>query len=237
MKSREDTKQALVPKKAREAVRRAAGGATGALIGLGIGGPPGAVAGAIAGPVVAALVEVAEEAARRRFSRWSHTYASAIEIAGVEPQELASRLYADDDKLEVGFQALTAAAQTTVNEKSEALAAAVASVATSDAKHEIDAISLVVKALADIDRPHLMLLKLIADAKPHQATPDYLAQHSQTPIPVLRPIVRVLELHGLIADANRLTPGVAGVIWELTDMGQLCLRLLRHERANKECTQ
>ena len=237
MKSKEDTEQALVPKKAREAARIAAGGATGALIGLGIGGPPGAVAGAIAGPVVTAIVEVVEEAARRRFSRWSRTYESAAEIAGVEAQELASRLYEDDNKIEVAFQALTAAAQTTVLEKSAALAAAVALVATSDAKHEIDAIALVVKALADIDRPHLMLLTLIADAKPHQATPDYLAEHSQTPIPVLRPIVRVLELHGLIADANRLNPGVAGVIWELTDMGQLCLRLLNHELAKKECTQ
>lgn len=234
MKSKEDTEQSLVPKKAREALRRAAGGATGALIGLGIGGPPGAVTGAIAGPVVAALVEVAEEAARRRFARWSRTYESAAELAGVDAQELAHRLYAVDDRLEVGFQALTAAAQTTVNEKSEALAAALATVATSDAKQEIDAISLVVKALADIDRPHLMLLKMIADAELQQATPEYLAQHSHTPIPVLRPIVRILELHGLIADANRLTPSAVGVIWELTDMGQLCLRLLKHERANKE---
>ncbi len=214
--------------------RRAAGAAAGSLVGLGIGGPPGALIGAITGPAVTALVEVVEEAARRRLNRWSRTYEHAAELASTTTEELSALLTANDEKLEIALQALTSAGQCTVREKAQALAASIAAVATSETNHEIDAIALVVKALAELDRAHLVLLRLVAEADPDSATPDYLAERSGAAIPILRPVVRLLELHGLIADANRLRPGAVGVIWELTDLGKLCLRLLGRGGGGKE---
>jgi hypothetical protein len=45
---------------------------------------------------------------------------------------------------------------------------------------------------------------------------------------ILRPVVRALELQGLISDAARLDPVNLGgkVFWNVTELGALCLRLL-----------
>jgi hypothetical protein len=208
----------------KRVVREASGATAGALVGLALGGPVGALVGAALAPAVTATLSIMERSARRRFERASATVERAAEMAGSAPAELEDLLAADDHRLEIALAVLTAAAGTTLIEKAEALSAALAATATAN-QTELDQIELAVHSIESLGRLHIQTLVSVGMFAQGVTPADLGAQIGCDPTD-LRPIVRQLELNGLITDAGRMQPNAQTVLWSISVLGQLLVDLL-----------
>ncbi len=210
-----------------QVARDMTGSAAGALVGLALGGPAGAVVGAAVTPAAIAAIAVVENAARKRWARAEQAMETAAVIAGVSVSELEARLAEDDERLEMAAQVLSAAAQTTVKVKAEALAMTIAAISAASPS-KLEQISLVVRALEVLEGLDLAVLDMVGRSGSGGVTPSALETETGIAAETLRPAVRLLELHGLITDRGRLSEQ-PGVTWELTTLGDLMLNLLRSQ--------
>jgi hypothetical protein len=178
-------------------------------------------------PAATAAFGLVEAAARKRWGRAERVIATAADVAGVAVDELETRIAESDERLELAAQVLTTAAQTTIQAKSDALAQAMAAISTAGAE-QLQQVSLVVRALAVLDGLDLLVLDLVGGLGTEGATPAQLESGTGLPAEVLRSSVRLLELHGLTTDRNRLNSDAA-VLWQLTELGRMMLGLLHAE--------
>jgi hypothetical protein len=229
----------------RELVPSGAGSVGGALVGLAVGGPAGALAGAVAEP---ALEQLAREALALRRRRGERAYELATAEAGMSPEELLQRILADQRLMDLAVLAVTAASETALDAKIQALGRALATGALATDEAVVDQQRLLVGILADLEAPHLRVLAQLAEPSPDgrmAELPDRMAPRPRwsfdklaamlpTMQGVLEPVLRVLEAHGLAGDVGDAISTGINQCW-ITDAGLLCLGLLA-ERARGEGT-
>ena len=93
------------------------------------------------------------------------------------------------------------------------------------------AIAQVATILGSLNTLHMKALRFIAidagkgGAGPLGVTPEQLVREFDAEVPLIRSVVRTLELHGLIVDNARLDPSIEGVYWEVTETGTWLLSL------------
>src|SRR5262249_44083782 len=138
-------------------------------------------------------------------------------------------LLRDERKLELAAQALEASATSSFSDRVVAFAAAIAIVAEVHDLEILQRIGIVVRALSSLDNLHVTLLASLVDTpRPAGTQPAELENEFNLSADELRPIVRMLELHGLIADEGRFSPGLTNVAWKATTLGELCIKLIRN---------
>lgn len=212
--------------------------AAGALIGIVLAGPAGALAGAATGPLAKATIEIATASLRARNRRTQAALEQAIKLVEDQPRPLEELLIRDEERLDVAIAALNSAAASSVEAKLEALGACIARAATLERVSDVERLGLLVKALADLEAVHLAVLSHLADRQAGYAvTPTQLESDLRLPAEELRPVVRQLELNGLILDQGRFEAQPAAVKWELSGLGRLCVALLRGNLSDEDIGQ
>jgi len=221
----------------RELMPSGAGSVGGALVGLAIGGPAGAVVGAATEPALEQLVSAALALRRRRGER---AYEVAADEAGMSPDELLRSILGDERLLDLAVAVVTAAAETALDAKINALGRALATGATAADDAVVDEQRLLVRILADLEAPHIRVLVQLArphprgrsvevprvggETRPGWAVDD-LEEALASARAILEPILRVLEAHGLATEVASAV-GAAYNACSVTDAGLACLTLL-----------
>jgi len=134
----------------------------------------GGLAGAPFGPVVALTgVEAGEMAGRmlvkalnRRDKRAASMLSEAVERSGLTSTEFEARLTSSDEHAEVFGRTMEAGARAIATEKLYALADVLASAARTEEPAELDLHLLYADALADIEAPHLEVLRHLYPSRP-----------------------------------------------------------------------
>ncbi|WP_157744729.1 hypothetical protein [Micromonospora viridifaciens] len=194
----------------------------------------------IVDPALAGLGEKIRQAHRRRLGR---LWQAGCDESGLEPETLGERLARDEPALLLTAEAVEASIRTAVPEKIGALGRVLANAVHDTAK--VDEELLVVRALAQIEAPHISLLALLADEPPlkvvqgHEArvlgwTPDQIASRLPGHSEVLDPLLVTLQSSGLIEAAGSDTTWDGSRLgdqeWAATRFGRLCLQRLDDAR-------
>lgn len=216
---------------ARQVVVNAAAGLASA------GGPvAGAIAAGAAPIVLGALDWMSMSVNDMRMDNATETVTDAAEAYGAETEEeFASFIRAvvsDKDHLELLARALTIASDTALRDKRRALGRALAS-AASDTGTKVDDELLFVRALDDLDAPHVRMLRLLSTAPPQLdgvgrqmevisrgAVPHWDLRSIAGSDPGLTDtaptLLRSLELHGLLwrsgEEATNVSPPAEYII-------------------------
>lgn len=140
-------------------MRKTVSGAAGGLVGMAVGGPLGALLGAVTGVGADEALDVtATWLAAQQRRRAVHVVEAAAEIAGVYPRELLAQFDGDADREELLLRTLRAAQESSQEARLLGLARSLAAGAVAEA----DAVQweiAFVRALADVDAPHLAVLE------------------------------------------------------------------------------
>jgi hypothetical protein len=215
-------------------------------------GPIGAAFTAVLTPALATMIQRAvNELAQIRAGRGAKVLADAADRGGVSIEELFHRIGDDPVRLTLLSDAMQAASRTNIDSKIRVLGAALAAgaLATDDAL--IDEQILLVAAIADLEAPHIQVLKIITDGT--QRT-GYMGTErrgvSEREIVQLRkglegfggtsllqPILRVLDRNGLIYQtgigeiwdenmADDVRPGAGSNEWAATRFAQSLISML-----------
>jgi len=152
----------------------------------------------------------------------------ASRIAGRGEGSLERILLGDQRRLDLAVRALDAAGASTFDQRVRAFAATIARAAIAPSEVELDRIGLVIRSLETLDHLHIRVLAIIArEDNITGLSPADLEVQMEIPSMELRSVVRVLELHGLIVDDGRFEAQPAIVRWRATEVGDMCLRLIR----------
>lgn len=194
----------------------------------------------IVDPALAGLGENIKQAHRRRIRR---LWQAGCAESGLEPETLGERLARDEPALSLTAETVEAAIRTAVPEKIGALGRVLANAAHDTAK--VDEELLVVRALAQIEAPHISLLALLAGEPPFKAvqghearalgwTPDQIANRLPGHTEVLDPLLVTLQSSGLIKAGGSDTTWDGSLFadqqWTATRFGRLCLQRLDDAR-------
>lgn len=196
----------------------------GAIVGLGLGGPVGALAGAAVSPV---LTELAQAVQQRRAQRAQETLQYAASAASTPLETLRDRIMEDEDRLDLAIAVLTASADASLHAKRAALGRVLGK-GTSDKDRQLGRYLNMARALAILEESHIQVLALVnGGTDPRTWTPQELEDALDESADSLRPVVRQLELHGLITDLA-WQPEYRHLIvaWSSTALGRECLALL-----------
>lgn len=149
--------------KRRDAAARSSAAATGALIGTVVGGPGGGIVGAGAGVLLEPLMaRMWNELAGDSRGAVASVLATAAEHGGVTVDQLAASIGRDEHTRLLGGLALAAGSRTRNRTKIGALGSALASGVLSEDDARLDEEQLVVRALDDMEAPHIRVLDIIA---------------------------------------------------------------------------
>lgn len=206
----------------------------GALIGLAIGGPVGAVTGAAVTPAATALLRIVKNSLQLRRERAERVLAGAAELRGESISDLENKILDNDDRLAFTARVLTAAADTPLPEKIAGFTRLLAAGIDASREKLVDRYMLVAQALAAMSESHMRVLDVISSKIEDRHTPengwspygisDRIGESPEN----LRPLVRLLEFYGLITDVAHRRPEIgSSVSWQITDLGLLCLRVLK----------
>lgn len=213
-----------------------------AAIGAGAGllSPDAGAAALVASPAMEALLSrVVGALSQRRRSNATETLMDAATASSESLEEFVQRAVSDERRHELLARTLGIAQDTALREKRRALGRALAAgVAGDDAR--IDDELLFIRAVADLDTPHIRLLGLLGSEVAGGGvrsgnvlirgwTEDAIVRASSGFSGVLRPLLSVLELHGLISDETASSPAVQpgiGYSYNITQQGQELLRRL-----------
>lgn len=168
-----------------------------------------AVAGAVAGaaaftgdPVASALVStggsalavgLAQRVANIRWAKLDRLLAYGSRYSGLDPDRLTEAVLVDEHRAEVFAQVVDAGVRTVAEEKLRLLAKVVANLADGPDEAELNTELLTVRALADIEAPHIQVLASLAG---HGWPPSF-----DIPSNLLAgryPLLGVLATHGLV---------------------------------------
>ncbi|MGE5136761.1 MAG: hypothetical protein ACM32E_28175 [Gemmatimonadota bacterium] len=223
------------------AVRTSAAALTG-LAGL-LGPDPAAIATTLS----PAMEMVLSHVATRIRQRWNRNAAEALgdaaEASGESPEDLLLKAVADDRRHELLARALGVAQDTALREKRRALGRALAAgIAGDDAR--VDDELLFIRAVADIDEPHIRLLALMASETPLPGklsgsvfhggwSPGAITARDPGFGDSLPALMWTLESHGLIGTETSSTPWQSSrVAFTVTQAGrQLLDRLTQNDQA------
>jgi hypothetical protein len=229
-----------------------AGAAAGVAADLLVDGAGGVVVGAAAGQ---ALNQVIERAAGVRRRQAEAMLQVAAETTRQTFDELLERITADPHRLQLAAAAVKAAYDTALQAKISALGRALATGAMATDDAVIDEQRVLVDILAGLEAPHVRVLAQTSEEHPsareirrdgrpqepggwgYQTATELLGGESG----IARPVLSVLESHGLITD---VTLGTAaretgydrdsrGARYVVTPAGRYCLELLR-ERSGED---
>lgn len=197
------SEQESVSQVARQVVVNVTAGLAGYL-----GPGPATVAAGAAPVVLAGLDFIAGTIGSRRFDHATETLTDAAEEAGAETAEdfveFVKTAVSDEDRQEVLARALTIAQDTAMRDKRRALGRVLAQ-AASDTGTKVDQELVYLRVLADLDEPHVRLLRLMATKPPHQdAVNRQMEAGGREPIRQWHP-----------SDLGQADPGLAEVVWSL----------------------
>lgn len=173
----------------------------GAGLAAGYAGPLAGTVAAGAAPVVLAGMDwISATIGKRRVDHATETLTDAAEEFGAETPEdfveFVKQAVSDEEHQELLARALTIAQDTAMRDKRRALGRALAS-AASDTGTKVDEELLFIRVLADLDEPHIRLLRVMSTVPPHLAQRDLEARQWYP---------------WSIAQAD---PGLADVVWSL----------------------
>jgi hypothetical protein len=185
----------------------------GALAGWKLGGPGGAALAAGVGP---ALDEAIARVNAFRQHHVEQVVTDAADIAGLEIGELIDRLLEDELRGELAARALLAAQDAGTAERLRALSRSLAAGALASDAEGVAIELLYVRALADLDAPHVYVLTLFSstwrelglgdqDTLPPDGLNYGQLQQAAQLGDALDPIVGILLRHGLVDE--RTAPG------------------------------
>ena len=215
----------------RTAVAVLAGGAS--LLGPDVG----AAATALAPAMEAALARVAGAAGQRRFRHAAEAVADAAEAAGMPVEKLLEQAVADDQRHELLSRTLGAAQDAALRDKRRALGRALAAgIEGDDAR--VDEELLFIRAVADVDVPHIKLLKVLSKDQPFPGQlsgSPFRGGWSLATVAASHPefggalpsLVWTLESHGLIQSVRSATP-TSAVAYTVTSAGRKLLNRLAY---------
>jgi hypothetical protein len=206
-----------------------------------LGPDAGAAATALTPAMEAVLARVAAAAGQRRLCHAAETVADAAEASGLTVEELLQQAVADDRRHELLSRALGIAQDAALRDKRRALGRALAAgIEGDDAR--IDDELLFIRAVADVDVPHIKLLKILSEDQPFagrlSGSPFHggwslatvAARHPEFGA-ALPALIWGLESHALVQTVRSATPTTA-VAYTITSAGrQLLNRLTEAPRA------
>ena len=187
-------------------------------------------------PALTALARTVREADRRQWEQAARAVAIAADELG-GPGVVQQQALADASRTELFRRVVQAAGRSTLEEKISALGRVLAAGLRDG--DTVDEALLLAMALAAIEAPHVQILATIAE---EQAEPDGVGAYAEGWMPwqianrhpghrsVMTPILRTLDLHGLL---DNRTAGTYDDVegrqrYVLSDLGRRCLDLL-HE--------
>jgi hypothetical protein len=211
---------------------QAGGNVVGALIGLAFLGPGGALVGAAAAPILAPGIQAfVRRALTFNAERTTRALDGAAHEAGISVGELLEWAGTNERRALFTAEVIAAAQATLLDAHIRVLSKVLADGIRDDAVVDTD--MLLVRTLADIEKPHLQVLQQVAqdrtgepvDLKGWQAG-DLVGVLPHVAL-VLDPVLAVLSRHGLIDDETRGTyDRPHEQRWVLTGYGRRCLKLL-----------
>lgn len=173
-------------------------------------GPEAAVAGAAITPILeTGLAHIFDVVNERRYEQAAQTLTDAADDFGSQTDEefleFIEAAISDAEHQELLARALTIAQDTAMRDKRRALGRALAS-AASDTGTKVDEELLFIRVLADLDEPHIRLLRRMSTPPP-----SLDALNRQQRISLGKPPIR--QWHPL--EIAELEPGLADVMWGL----------------------
>jgi hypothetical protein len=185
------------------------------------------------------------DVARKIRQRWNRNSAEmlddAAKAAGESPENLLLRAVADDGRHELLARAVGIAQDAALRDKRRALGRALAAgIAGDDA--QLDDELMFMRAVADLDAPHIRLLALMASRRPMPGKDSGSVFHagwSPATLAVRDPglgdavlaLIWTLEAHGLIHSATSSTPWLSSrEAYNVTQAGLLMLERLTAEQ-------
>ena len=227
------------------AIRTAAAVVAGA---TGLLGPDAlAAATALTPALETVLLHVVGTLSHHRFRHAAQTLEDAADAAGEPVEQFAEKAVSDERREELLARTLTIAQDIALRDKRRALGRALAAgIAGDDAK--IDDELLFIRAVADIDAPHIRLLALMASEHIAPDTPggaDSLGGWSQDTIAARDPgleeaipaLLATLESHGLVRAEDRLATWggmMSPQVYNITAAGRTLLKRLAAEASGPE---
>jgi hypothetical protein len=212
----------------------------------------GAAFAALLTPIAASILQgAADEWNRIRSERAARVLTHAAEYSGINVEELLRRIGHDPAKLALLSNSIEAASRTNLENKIRFLGRVLAEGTLSADDALIDEQALLVTAVADLEVPHLQVLKIIADGTKRAgymgaewqgiteadiaASRRGLEGFGETSL--LQPLLRVLDRNGLIYQtrsgvvwdenvADDIRPGAGSNAWAATRFAQSLLLML-----------
>jgi hypothetical protein len=167
--------------------------------------PEAGLAASTAGPSVALAVNrLIKILSERRAAHAEQTLNDAARAADLPVEQFVDRALADEKRTELLVRALTAAQDTSLREKRRALGRALAAGVGDESK--VDDEFLFIRAVADLDEPHIVTLQVISTVPPfHHPLPrgwlyTDLCERLPGLVNALPAILATLELHTLIGN-------------------------------------
>ncbi len=169
----------------------------------GYAGPIAGAAAAGAAPVVLAGMDyISATIGSRRLEHAAETLTDAADEFGAEtPEEFVEFIKAavsDEEHQELLARALTIAQDTAMRDKRRALGRALAS-AASDTGTVVEQELLFIRVLADLDEPHIRLLRLLNTPPIRQWHPDHISDQDPGLADVVGTLMSDLARHHLIS--------------------------------------
>ena len=222
-------------KRRRDLVIVTIASAAGATVGL--LGPEASVMAAAAAPsVTVTLSAVWAKIAGRRIRNVEETLVDAAETASMTVEEFLEMAVSGERSHELLARVVMVAQDTTMRDKRRALGRALAAGVAGDSAR-VDEELLFVRAIADLDPPHIRLLSLIGSEAPSKALLNggWMSHEIVGRDPgladVLPALLATLELHTLILDGGIVRPVEGGRVhqYSVTARGQNFLRRLTED--------
>jgi len=226
----------------RELIVRTSVAALTGLSGL-LGPDAGAAAVALQPAAETALLRVAERVRQRWNRNAGETLADAAEASGESAEELLLRAVSDDRSHELLAKALGIAQDTALRDKRRALGRALAAGVGGD-EAVVDAELLFIRAVADLDSPHIRLLALVASDRPPAGQRSGSVFHGGWLVgsilasdpgfgDSLPSLLSTLEAHGLVRAEPSSTPWQsARQAYNVTEAGSQLLKRLASDGAD-----
>lgn len=151
----------------------------------------------------------------RRRGRIQETAAAAVDRVGGDADRITDRLKSDERFADIFFDGLAAASRSSIEAKRVAIGHALGDAAMGEGELELDESQLLLKAMADLELPHLRALQRISRMEQTELMASLL---QATPPPVLAALIR----HGLVIQGAYDGLAIEGV----TDFGNRLLEFV-----------
>ena len=207
----------------------------------GLLGPDAAAAGTALTPIMeTAFSVVVRRLNQRRFRHGAQTLSDAAEASGEPVEELLAKAVADDRRQELLARALSIAQDASLRDKRRALGRALA-VGISGDDARIDDELLFIRAVADVDGPHIRLLALMSTDFPAPGKLSGSVFHGGWSLATitardpgfgdtLPALIQTLEAHGLIRAMRSSVPWQSSTAaYDITAAGRQLLERLAEE--------